>query len=124
MLPQRTIFTLSLPSGQKISLGLVFALRFLVCITYSIRIIALYLVATTPDLIWNNIGVANWPYIELNAAVTYVSLSTPKPLISWLFPNLLPSAGNPDYDNFTAGINVKISKFALEAVGGSAKSEY
>lgn len=103
MLPQRTIFTLSLPSGQKISLGLVFALRFLVCITYSIRIIALYL---------------------LNAAVTYVSLSTPKPLISWLFPNLLPSAGNPDYDNFTAGINVKISKFALEAVGGSAKSEY
>jgi hypothetical protein len=94
-----------------------------VCIIYSIRILALYLVATTPDLIWNNIRVANWPYIELNAAVTYVSLSTLKPLISRLFPNLLPAAGNPDYDNFTAGINVKIIKFALEAVGGSAKSE-
>jgi hypothetical protein len=66
-------------------------------------------------MIWDSIGVANWPYIKINA----VSLSTLKPLISRHFPNFLPSAEQPNYDNFTAGINVEIGNFALETVGGS-----
>jgi len=85
------------------------------CIIFSIPLLAPYLVATTLDIIWDNIGVANWPYIELNV----VSLCTLKPLISRLFRNFLPTAEHPNCDNFTAGINVEIGNFALVMVDGS-----
>jgi hypothetical protein len=90
-----------------------------VCIISVIRLPALHLAATTSDPTWNNIGIANWSCIELNAAITCASLSTLKPLISRIFPKLLPSVRVQDYDHFTTGVNVEGSKYALDTHSGS-----
>jgi hypothetical protein len=90
-----------------------------VCIISVIRLPALHLAATTPDPTWNNIGVANWSCIELNAAITCASLSTLKPLVSSFFPNLLPSVENPDCNYFTTGVDMESGKSARETVGES-----
>lgn len=90
-----------------------------VCIISIIRLPSLHLAATTPDPTWNNISIANWSCIELSAAITCASLSTLKPLISRLFPNLLPSVGSREYPQFTTGADVESSTVALETIGGS-----
>jgi hypothetical protein len=46
-------------------------------------------------------------------------LSTLKPLISRLFPNLLPSVRVSDIDQFATSGEAEGNRFALETVGGS-----
>ncbi|KAN0112482.1 hypothetical protein V8E51_005433 [Hyaloscypha variabilis] len=119
VLPLKTIYGLKLPRNQKISLCFVFTLGFFVCIISVFRIQYLKLAATTPDPTWNNNGIAEWSCIEINAAITCASLSTLKPLLSRLFPNLLSSFGPPSVDQFSPHGDIEGTRPARETVGGS-----
>jgi len=48
-------------------------------------------VTPDPDLTWRAVSTANWTMVEVHAAIVCACLTTLKPLLSRVFPRLLPS---------------------------------
>ncbi|KAF2454862.1 hypothetical protein BDY21DRAFT_290437 [Lineolata rhizophorae] len=92
LVPMWPVRKLKLPKRQKIILAVVFAVGFLACIVSILRLYSLYLATISDDSTYDNIGVAIWSCLEINAAILCASVPTIKPLVSRLFPRLLSNS--------------------------------
>ncbi|KZL83770.1 pth11-like integral membrane protein [Colletotrichum incanum] len=81
---------------QKISLYLIFALGFFICIVSILRIPSIIVTKHTDDPTMDSPDIARWSVVELNTAIVCASLITLKPLVNRVFPRLLgPKLGIP-----------------------------
>lgn len=105
LLPMPVISSLTLPLKQKLWLAIVFAFGLLVCVVSILRLDSLYLGSKTTDPTWDFVGVAIWSSVELNTAVICTYLPTLKPLVSRLFPRLLPLVARTLITNIMAAVS-------------------
>ncbi|KAF6826521.1 hypothetical protein CPLU01_09638 [Colletotrichum plurivorum] len=74
---------------QRISLYLIFALGFFVCIVSILRIPSLIVARNSTDTTVDSPGIAQWSVIELNTAIVCACLITLKPLATRFCPRIL-----------------------------------
>ncbi|OLN96857.1 hypothetical protein CCHL11_02412 [Colletotrichum chlorophyti] len=98
ILPVPILPKVKLARRQKISLWLIFALGFFICIVSIMRIPSLIRSHNSLDTTMDAPSIAQWSVIEINTAIVCASLITLKPLVTRYFPSLLDSTpcGGPD----------------------------
>ncbi|KAK7911965.1 hypothetical protein PG985_014446 [Apiospora marii] len=91
-IPVPLVNRLHISRRQKRALVLVFTFGGFVIIASVIRLIALEQYVTAPDPSGPVVRVALWSGIEINISITCACLAVLRPLLSSIFPRLLPSA--------------------------------
>ncbi|KAK1854651.1 hypothetical protein CCHR01_02692 [Colletotrichum chrysophilum] len=94
ILPLPILPKIKQPRQQKISLYLIFALGFFVCVVSILRIPSLASAFKSTDPTFDSPGIAEWSIIELNTAIVCACLITLKPLARRFFPRLLGSTNH------------------------------
>ncbi|KAF3809640.1 hypothetical protein GCG54_00012927 [Colletotrichum gloeosporioides] len=94
ILPLPILPKIKQPRQQKISLYLIFALGFFVCVVSILRIPSLASAFRSTDPTFDSPGIAEWSIIELNTAIVCACLITLKPLARRFFPRLLGSTNH------------------------------
>ncbi|KAK8096717.1 integral membrane protein [Apiospora kogelbergensis] len=93
-IPVPLIHRLQISSRQKRALLMVFCFGGFVIIASVIRLIALEQYITAAEPSGPVVQVALWSGVEINISIICACLATLRPLLSNLFPGLLPSAGS------------------------------
>ncbi|ODM17883.1 hypothetical protein SI65_06671 [Aspergillus cristatus] len=91
IMPMPLLSQLQLPRTQRIALCGVFAIGGLVVITSALRLSSLHTVAKDPDTSYSNVAAAYWTAAECNVAIICASLPFLRPVISCIFPKLMPT---------------------------------
>ncbi|KAF2217773.1 hypothetical protein CERZMDRAFT_31683 [Cercospora zeae-maydis SCOH1-5] len=92
VLPVTVLRSLQLPRKQRILLSCVFALGGVVCVISFVRFHALYAIAKSRDISYDNPLAALWATIEINVGLIACSLPILKGLVCRYFPKALETA--------------------------------
>jgi hypothetical protein len=74
-----------------------------VCMISISRLYSLHIAVESSDPTWDNVGIANWSCVELNMAIICPSLTTLKPLVARIFPNLVTIASSQQNGKSNSG---------------------
>ncbi|KAF2112246.1 hypothetical protein BDV96DRAFT_649053 [Lophiotrema nucula] len=91
-LPIFILRKLQLPKREKISLILILGLGGFASLASVFRLHALYIVAISKDITWDNPGTATWSAMELNIGIICASLPTLRALLAKHFPRVFHSS--------------------------------
>ncbi|KAF2463544.1 uncharacterized protein BDR25DRAFT_165387, partial [Lindgomyces ingoldianus] len=92
VLPIFILKKLALPKREKISLILILGLGGFASLASVLRLHALYIVAKSQDITWDNPGTATWSTMELDIAIICASLPTLRAFLVKFFPNTFSSS--------------------------------
>ncbi|KAF2013598.1 hypothetical protein BU24DRAFT_312480, partial [Aaosphaeria arxii CBS 175.79] len=92
VLPGFILRKLVLPRREKISLMLILGLGGFASLASVLRLHALYIVAKSKDITWDNPGTATWSAMELNIGIICASLPTLRAFLVKFFPNTFTSS--------------------------------
>lgn len=95
LLPLPAIFSLRLPTRQKIALVALFALGFLVCAVAVARLLTVYLAAQRGQYVQSGVWAIVWSAVEANTGIVCACLLALKPLATRVFPGWFAEAGPP-----------------------------
>lgn len=124
-LPIPVLYRLNLPRRQKMALFAVFALGFLVCAISVFRLIDLIQTTAKPDIDFSyNAATLNyWTNIEVNGAIVCACVTTLRPLVARIFPQLLGSLNSgaprrPSASEAAVGAKTEDDPYEWSRAGG------
>ncbi|RMY53471.1 hypothetical protein D0865_05238 [Hortaea werneckii] len=99
VLPLPGIWGLRLPRRQKGGLVMVFLLGFFVCAVSVVRLLTVFLVARTGDLVQSGVWNIIWSAVEANVGIVCACLLALKPLVGRWWPRLVEGSEGeiPEY---------------------------
>ncbi|RMY91677.1 hypothetical protein D0862_09680 [Hortaea werneckii] len=99
VLPLPGIWGLRLPRRQKVGLVVVFLLGFFVCAVSVVRLLTVFLVSRTGDLVQSGVWNIIWSAVEANVGIVCACLLALKPLVGRWWPRLVESSEGeiPEY---------------------------
>ncbi|RMY70277.1 hypothetical protein D0863_05897 [Hortaea werneckii] len=99
VLPLPGIWGLRLPRRQKGGLVVVFLLGFFVCAVSVVRLLTVFLVARTEDLVQSGVWNIIWSAVEANVGIVCACLLALKPLVGRWWPRLVEGSEGeiPEY---------------------------
>ncbi|GAB1730940.1 hypothetical protein NU195Hw_g4792t1 [Hortaea werneckii] len=99
VLPLPGIWGLRLPRRQKVALVVVFLLGFFVCAVSVVRLLTVFLVSRTGDLVQSGVWNIIWSAVEANVGIVCACLLALKPLVGRWWPRLVEGSEGeiPEY---------------------------
>jgi len=88
ILPMPALWSLKMPTKQRLLVISIFALGGFACLTSILRLESLYIVTKSEDNTWDTVNLGMWSNIEVNTGIICSSLQTIRPVISRFFPNI------------------------------------